>query len=96
MQVITIETQAYQDLLNGLERIEQSIQNAATSESEKLLTNQGFCDYLGVDKRTAQRYRDEGKVSYFKVNKKIFYKASDVDTMMEKHRIQAFKNPKNK
>jgi DNA-binding transcriptional MerR regulator len=46
--------------------------------NEKILDNQDLCFLLKVSKRTLQRYRDKGYLPYFKVEERVYYKASDI------------------
>ena len=42
-----------------------------------------FCEYLGISKRTAQNYRDTGVIPFSQIGSKIYYRWSDVVTMIE-------------
>lgn len=54
-------------------------------ENEKILDNQDLCFLLKVSNRTLQRYRDEGKLPYFRVKAKIYYRASEIRTFIKEH-----------
>lgn len=47
-------------------------------DGDSLLDNQDLCKLLGVTKRTLQRYRDKGIISYCKIDGKTYYKKSEV------------------
>ncbi|MFV0554893.1 MAG: helix-turn-helix domain-containing protein [Mangrovibacterium sp.] len=47
-------------------------------EGERLLDNQDLCLMLHISKRTLQRYRSSGRLKYQCINKKLYYKESDV------------------
>ncbi len=47
-------------------------------DGDTLLDNQDLCKLLGVTKRTLQRYRDKGIISYCKIDGKTYYKKSEV------------------
>ena len=46
---------------------------------------------MKISKRTAQTWRDEGKISFSQVGNKIYYKLNDVEELLKKHYIKAFK-----
>jgi len=48
------------------------------------------CSQLNVCKRTLQKYRDEGKISYSHVGDKIFFQRSDIDAFLSCYRVEAF------
>lgn len=54
-------------------------------EDEKLLDNQDLAFLLKVSKRTLQRYRSEGKLPYFMIAHKTYYRATDVREFVRKH-----------
>ncbi|WP_417266081.1 helix-turn-helix domain-containing protein [Brumimicrobium sp.] len=85
MQVITIESEAFQKLVNQLEAIQQKLnqQKETTPLSDVWMDNQDVCALLHVSKRTLQHYRDSGKLPFSQIGAKIYYKASDVDDFLE-------------
>jgi len=102
MEVITIESQAFSKLLNNLESLTLEIRSQnlnlkpkddQTKPKEKLalgdqwLDNEDVCMVLRVTKRTLQNYRDNFVLPYSQIGKKILYKASDVQKLLEKNYI---------
>jgi excisionase family DNA binding protein len=87
MQVITIESQAFQELLDQLEAIQQKLNTnkSSTPLSDIWMDNQDVCELLHVSKRTLQHYRDSGKLPFSQIGAKIYYKASDIDTFLNDH-----------
>ena len=59
---------------------------------ETFLDNQEFIQLMNISKRTAQTWRDEGKVSFSQIGSKIYYKMKDVDVLLDKNYNKAFKN----
>ena len=56
------------------------------------LTSDEVCTKLDISKRTLQKYRDEDLLPFSRVGKKIYYKASDVEKVLEAnvhHRIHS-------
>ncbi|NDV79425.1 helix-turn-helix domain-containing protein [Dysgonomonas sp. 511] len=54
-------------------------------DNEKILDNQDLCFLFKVSKRTLQRYRDKGILPYFKVEERVYYKASDIREFVKKY-----------
>ena len=61
-------------------------------EDEKLLDNQDLAFLLKVSKRTLQRYRSSGKLPYFMIGHKTYYRTDDVRNFVREHMdFQTFK-----
>jgi len=56
---------------------------------KKWLSNEDVCKLLGVSKRTLQNYRDQRLISFSQVGRKIFYRSSSVDTLLEQHHVRS-------
>ncbi|MGM0479238.1 MAG: helix-turn-helix domain-containing protein [Bacteroidota bacterium] len=87
MQVITIESQAFQKIVDQLEAIQQKLnkEKSTTPLSDIWMDNQDVCELLHVSKRTLQHYRDSGKIPFSQIGAKIYYKASDIDEFLNQH-----------
>lgn len=89
MNVITIESEAFQRIMNKMEGIENRFQEMAKKAmnpmSETWLDNQEVCDLLKISKRTLQTYRDESMLPYSQINHKIYYRVSDIERFLKKH-----------
>jgi hypothetical protein len=55
------------------------------NEDEKLLDNQDLAFLLKVSKRTLQRYRSSGKLPYFAIGHKTYYKVNDIREFVRSH-----------
>ena len=51
---------------------------------EQWLDNQDLCELLHVSKRTLQNYRDNGIIPFSQIGGKIYYKATDVEKLLNK------------
>ena len=83
MEVITIESGLWQQLLGRIERIENYVKDASTSENisdeDLILNNDQACRLLCIEKRTMQYYRSEGKIAYSHHAKQLYYRLSDIE-----------------
>jgi len=62
---------------------------AVLFQVKKWLTGEEICRILGISKRTLQNYRDQRRISFYQLGRKIYYKATDVDDLIERHHINA-------
>ena len=86
MQVVMMESEAYQNLIDRLERIEKYVvrateRQAALDDEDIWLDNEQVCQLLGVSTRSLQRYRSDGKLPYQMYGKRCRYRLSDVEKL---------------
>lgn len=91
MEVVTIQSQAFQDLVGKIDSINHRLTAKEKEPKEKWLDNQELMLMLKISKRTAQHYRDSGLISFSQVGNKIYYKLSDVEELLKAHYNKAFK-----
>ena len=91
MEVLTIESSAFQDLVKKLEAMHFHITSLGLVPYNKWLDNQEFMALLKISKRTAQHYRDSGLISFSQVGAKIYYRLEDIEQLLNKHYNKAFK-----
>lgn len=54
-------------------------------ENDKILDNQDLAFLLKVSFRTLQRYRASGKLPYFMISHKTYYRAADIRVFVQEH-----------
>jgi 3-methyladenine DNA glycosylase Tag len=91
MDVITIQSEAFQELKSSLESINNRLSGKEKEPKEKWLDNQEFMQLMKISKRTSQSYRDNGIISFSQVGAKIYFKLSDVEELLKAHYNKAFK-----
>ena len=77
------------DLLD--EKIERLQRQKKVIAGEELLDNQDVLTILKISSRTLQRYRSSGKLPYYMISGKIYYRLSDVNHFIRtlfKHPVQ--------
>ena len=88
MEVINIESGAFEAMMNRFEAFTQKVENLCGDHQDKSLNrwldNQDVCRILNISYRTLQTYRDNGTLAYTQINHKIFYKPEDVETVINK------------
>jgi hypothetical protein len=87
MSLVTIETEAFQRLMEKMEVIESKLdlQSKKSPLSENWLDNQDVCQLLHISKRTLQYYRDAGLIAFSQIGSKIYYRASDIEAHLLSH-----------
>jgi hypothetical protein len=91
MEAVILSKEQFNSLSSSIEEIKQRVITDSKKPSDTYLDNQEFLLLMKISKRTAQSWRDEGKISFSQVGNKIYYKLSDVEELMQKHYIKAFK-----
>lgn len=91
MEAIIFTKDQFTELMSRLETIQNQLNKKSDSKKETFLDNQEFLLLLKISKRTAQTWRDEGRISFSQVGNKIYYKLSDVEKLMQEHYNKAFK-----
>ena len=93
MNVVIVEEEKIQKILETLIEI-KTCGLLKKDDGFQFVDNENFLSLLGISKRTAQSWRDEGVISFSQINGKIYYRLSDIDEMLKKHYKKAFKKPK--
>lgn len=88
MEVIAIQKSVLDGMKNELKALLQMTENAtrkytAIFKEEKWLDNQEVCLMMSITKRTLQTYKDKGLLPYSKLNRKNYFKLSDVQALLE-------------
>ena len=88
MEVIAIQKSALDGMKNELKALLELTENATQKYTpifaeEQWLDNQEVCLMMNITKRTLQTYKDKGLLPYSKLNRKNYYKRSDVQALLE-------------
>jgi len=80
--VTSIELQAFADRIEKMvRRLENRYSNFGLNN--RWLDNQEVMQLLKISPRTLQSYRDQGILPFTRLGGKIYYKASDVEAILE-------------
>lgn len=90
MEAVILSKDQYSELLKRLDDINQRLNVKNDSKKDTFLDNQEFLILMKISKRTAQTWRDEGRISFSQVGNKIYYKLSDVEKLLNEHYNKAF------
>lgn len=84
MEIIAIEGKTFELIKEQFDVFAKQIKQwcGAEQTNSKWLDNQDVCNLLSISKRTLQYYRNTGKISFSQINNKCYYKASDVEKLL--------------
>lgn len=90
--MIQIDRETFQMMLQKImerfdridDRLNRMNRQTAALEGDKLLDNQDMCELLGVTKRTLARYRQKKLVTYYMIDGRTYYKASEVQEFLNR------------
>ena len=99
MKVITLESEAYKRLVRKIEWLysyakKQAKENATPqpNPSNVWFSNMEAAAILRVSKRTLQRYRSAGELTYITIHHKIFYTEKNVEKFIRDHFVKGDDN----
>ena len=69
------------------QKLQKGIIKPHQKEILPVLDNIEFCKKLRISRRTAQSWRDQGKISFSQIGSKIYYQISDVQEFLNKNKI---------
>jgi hypothetical protein len=100
MDVITIESQAYKDLIARINSIAKFVVNHQSEENpnsdDEWVDSYEVCTFLNISERTLQRLRSNGKITYSLISGKTYYTIGEIKRMLIEKRIhsneEAFQN----
>lgn len=90
MEVITIETQAYKDLMSKVDTIFDYVISQQTTENDddSWVDSYEVCTFLKISDRTLQRLRSDNKINYSRIRGKNYYKISEIRRMLQENLIR--------
>ena len=89
MEVITIESQVFKDLIAKVDTIfDYVVSQKNEDETDGWVDSYEVCTFLKISDRTLQRLRSENKINYSRIRGKNYYKISEIKRMMEENLIR--------
>lgn len=90
MEAVILSKDQFEELISKINDIASKVNTKPGAAQETYLDNKQFMEMLKISPRTAQTWRDEGKISFSQVGSKIYYKLSDVEKCMETYYNKSF------
>jgi hypothetical protein len=94
MNAVILTQEQYNEIITRMDEIKSEIKGNSKSSDNEFVDNADFIQLMKISKRTAQTWRDEGKISFSQVSGKIYYRMADVQGMLNHNFNPAFKNKK--
>jgi len=90
MEVITIESQAFKNLMSKVDTIFDYVvsQKNTEDETEGWVDSHEVCTFLKISDRTLQRLRSENKINYSRIRGKNYYKIIEIKRMLQENLIR--------
>jgi len=79
----------YESLMEGLKSLEEKLDKKEKPENE-MIDNPTFLKEMKISRGTAQRWRDEGRIRFSKIGRKIFYNREDIRRFLEEYKEDIF------
>ena len=92
MEVFILSKAQFTELTSRLDSLQNQLSTQTSTSKKSFMDNEEFLQLMGISPRTAQSWRDEGKISFSQVGKKIYYKLSDVDKLLAENYNKSFKS----
>lgn len=89
MEAIILSKEQFQELNNRLDEISKNI-TGKQNNPEQFVDNDDFIQLMKISKRTAQNWRDEGKIAFSQIGGKIYYRYGDIEELLKQHYNRAF------
>ncbi|MBR2218055.1 MAG: helix-turn-helix domain-containing protein [Alistipes sp.] len=92
MEVITIESRAFKQLMDKLEALSEyvySMERPVENEDENWVGSQEICQFLKISERTLQRLRANGKITYSCIGGKYYYQIGQIKKLLQTHIIKS-------
>ena len=90
MDIVAIESKTFEQMKQHFEDFSRLVKNLCgdNQSKEKWLSNDDVCNLLQISKRTLQSYRDNGILSFSQIGRKLYYKVSDVENLINQSQIK--------
>lgn len=85
---ILMNEAAYKQIMQRFDRIDDCLERLSRKkecfDGDTLLNNFDMCKLLNVTKRTLARYRQKKLVKYYMIDRKVYYKATEVQEFLKR------------
>lgn len=89
MEAIIFSKEQFQEISKRLDDISNRL-SAKGTDPDQFVDNTDFLQLMKISKRTAQNWRDEGKIAFSQVGGKIYYRYGDIEELLKQHYNRAF------
>lgn len=79
------QIKAIEEKLEALSR--EFDRKGAVNAQEKILDHSDFLRLLNISPRTSQYWREHGRIPYSRINRKLYFRLSDIMQLMQESRV---------
>lgn len=90
MEAIILSKDQFDTLMAKIEELSSKLESRGNTKQDSFVDNRQFLELMGISQRTAQTWRDEGKIAFSQVGNKIYYKMSDIEKTLQNHYNRSF------
>lgn len=88
--VFVMPGQEFKELVQDLKDAATALHSRTKKDEKKFVSNEEFMRMMGISKRTAQTWRDQGLIAFSQIGGKIYYQSTDIEILMQSHRREQF------
>jgi hypothetical protein len=93
MEVITIDSGAYQSLVEKIDRIAEYVMNQTLKENpcsdDEWVDGYEVCTCLRISERTLQRLRTNGEITFSVIGGKTYYTIAEVKRLLKERLVRS-------
>ena len=83
MEAIILTRKQFEQISHKIDDLKAVIiEESNSNRHDRVIDNSEFIKQMSISKRTAQTWRDSGKIGFSQIGNKIYYKQSDVDSLL--------------
>jgi len=75
---------------NAISDLIEKVSFITSNPDQIILSNKQLQELMGISRKTAQKWRDNGLINYYKIGREIFYRKSDILKMLDNHLVPSF------
>ena len=83
MEAIILTKEQFNKISSKLDDLKTILAHSQSSSQDRIIDNAQFIKLMSISKRTAQNWRDNGKIGFSQIGNKIYYKLADIDALIE-------------
>lgn len=86
MEVITIEKRTFEEFQQEVDEVialTRGLLQKFKPVHSQWLDQEDVCMILNISKRTVQNYKEQGLLPYSRINRKSYFKLSDVESLLK-------------
>jgi excisionase family DNA binding protein len=96
MKIDLLTTDDLIEFLRNMESPQKKVDSISGGLGHKsIYTLAETCSLLQISRRTLQKYRDQGMISYTQIGNKIYFRAEDINEFLDRYRINSINNTQN-